>query len=63
MLALSSDAARGLVTTGHGGGSSCDVAIDAVARSHGHPIARLVRHMINYPTGNIDLARRRLRPR
>jgi transcriptional regulator GlxA family with amidase domain len=38
------------------GVSSYDMAIDAVSRSHGRPMARMVGQLINYPTAHLDLA-------
>lgn len=36
--------------------SAYDAAIETVARSHGHPMARLVATLINYPASHLDLA-------
>jgi transcriptional regulator GlxA family with amidase domain len=52
---LGDDSFIEFATLDHPGVSSYDAAIDAVARSHGRPMARVVGSLINYPTTHLDL--------
>lgn len=42
-------------TNSHTGMSSYDAAVQAVARNHGRPMARMVGQLINYPTADLDI--------